>query len=122
MRPLAIAAMSIAMLAPAKAGDNSCLGVVTVGKEWSMIEVADIEIAFEGKRYVQPGYKCRFLTASKIGRQILSKCPNGSSCSVSMPLPRGGMPDLGPPIPRDEIPDHAPLVFTIKQILSVERD
>jgi hypothetical protein len=63
----------------ALAGDNSCLGIVATGLKWSTITG---EAIGEQKPYV-----CRFLTSSKIGRQILAKCPGGTSCLIEMPLP-----------------------------------
>jgi hypothetical protein len=79
------ALIAYAIISAASACDegNSCLGIVKVGKEWSTI-TDDVG---------QPGpdgpHVCRFLTASKVGRQILSKCPDGSRCYVEMPRVRG---------------------------------
>jgi hypothetical protein len=88
----------------AQAGDNSCVGIVAVGKEWSTIDAT-----VPG----QKPYVCRFLTNSKIGQRILSKCPNGSTCEIAMPLPRGGFS-----IERTMNP---PSLVTVKKLDYVEK-
>jgi hypothetical protein len=60
------------------AGSNSCFGVVSAGPKWSTITETIV-----GQR----PYVCQFLTSSKIGRQILAKCPDGTTCNIEMPLP-----------------------------------
>jgi hypothetical protein len=91
-----------ALVSAASADDNSCFGIVKVGEEWSTIT----------DHIGQPGpegpYACRFLTASRVGRHILSKCTDGSTCYIEMPMPRRGFP----PSP----------VNTVKKVLLVERD
>ena len=89
LKPLAIAAMSIATLAPAKAGDNSCLGKIVVEGSQAKIIVHAIEI---GDGSMQPAFVCgTFAVNSSVGRRILKVCPNGSTCFVNQDLPPGGM-------------------------------
>jgi hypothetical protein len=66
------------------------------------------------KQVVQRGPKRILVRApvnyrSKVGRQILKQCPNGSTCSIEMPLPPGGVPTPDPKKP--------PPITTVKTIL-----
>jgi hypothetical protein len=94
-----IAIALIAAASPALAGDYSCNGKVRVGAEQSLIIADD-----------RPDHVCVFATKSKLGRQILKQCPDGSRCGVQLPLP-----------PDDNVPDGE-RVTTIKQIEYVNRD
>jgi hypothetical protein len=51
----------------ASAGDNSCAGVISVGKEWTTMFDKDL-----------PDNTCRFKTDSDMGRKILAACPHHS--------------------------------------------
>jgi hypothetical protein len=87
LKPLAVAATLIATLAPAKAGDNSCLGKIVVEGSQAKIVVEPIKAGSE-----QPARVCgTFAVASSVGQRILKICPNGSECFVNQPLPRGGV-------------------------------
>ena len=61
------------------AGSNTCSGVVTVGVEWTTVK-GDVD------DYAPDG--CRVRSSSTIGRRILAVCPDGSTCSISIPLNR----------------------------------
>lgn len=85
-----LATLAIASGSPAAAGDYSCNGKVTVGAEHSLI----IAPRFADRPDLSPPHDCVFATNSKVGRQILKQCPDGSDCLVELPLPlHGGVPD-----------------------------
>lgn len=89
MKTIAIAlALSVAAITTAAAGDNSCAGLIIVGKEWTTI--IDKEL---------PDNTCRFKTDSDMGRTILSACPDGSFCFVEMPLPERDRNTKRTPVP-----------------------
>jgi hypothetical protein len=80
LKPLAVAVMSVAMLAAAHAGDNSCRGVTSVKKDFVYVtERPDL-------RSNPPMPPCRAPLSSAIGKRILASCPVGSDCTVEMPL------------------------------------
>jgi hypothetical protein len=88
MKRIFLAAVAVlALTAPAIAGDNSCLGKIIVeGSRASIISPAEKLGDFE-----QPAHVCgTFAVDSKVGRQILKICPNGSECFVNQDLPPGG--------------------------------
>jgi hypothetical protein len=70
MRKIILAAALLTLSAPAHAGDRLCQGKIVVSKEWTTVD--------------EDG--CRFKTNSKIGRQILAVCPDGSICSFDSEL------------------------------------
>jgi hypothetical protein len=71
-----IAALALAVTAAssvAQAGDNRCLGVITAS--WQpLLRVVDD----------QGEAVCRFDDRSKVGKQILSKCPVGTKCEIEL--------------------------------------
>jgi hypothetical protein len=86
MKPLAIAAMSIAMLAPAKAGDTSCRGTLTVGPEWVTVpDEATVPLPRDHPRYT-PNVICRVKTGSPIAKRILRICTDGQYCDISLSI------------------------------------
>jgi hypothetical protein len=72
------AIVTVASITAAHAGVNSCEGTVHVGTEWTTV-------IGEFGNYAPNG--CRFLTASKLGRRILTACPDGSQCMIDVSLP-----------------------------------
>ena len=68
MRKIILAAALLTLAAPVHAGDRLCQGKIVVSKEWTTVD--------------EDG--CRFKTNSKIGRQILAVCPDGSTCSFDL--------------------------------------
>ena len=81
---LAAAIPLVMMTSAAIAGSYSCMGKVTVGAEQSRIDQINSS----------PEHTCLFATNSKAGRKILKQCPDGSECSVELPLPlHGGVPE-----------------------------
>jgi hypothetical protein len=77
LKPLALAILSLAMLAPAQAGDNSCSGTISTDKNWVYI----VDHPTHGN---VP--ECRAKLDSNAGRRILAICQEGSSCTVHLPL------------------------------------
>jgi hypothetical protein len=57
--------------------DSYCRGVVHVEGEWAAVSDPASPI------YWRMG--CRFQTSSEVGRKILSTCPDGSLCLITMP-------------------------------------
>ena len=74
MKSLAVAAMTVAMLAPAKAGSNECSGPIVTDKEWIRINEELNE---------RP---CRVKLNSNLGRRVLAVCPVGANCTLYLPI------------------------------------
>jgi hypothetical protein len=73
---------ALAFASSAHAGDNSCLGKIVVNGDQAKIVVVVPDL---------PAYVCgTFAVNSAVGQRILKICPNGSTCSIDQPLPRGG--------------------------------
>jgi hypothetical protein len=83
---LAAAALTLALICHAHAGDTSCRGTVVVGPEWTTVEdEATVPLPKDHPRYA-PNSICRFKTESPLGKRILAKCPNGSQCEISLSI------------------------------------
>jgi hypothetical protein len=89
MKALTAIALTLAMMAASssssQAGDNRCVGVITDPPPWRplMLVVDD-----------QNEEVCRFDDRSKVGKQILRKCPVGTACEIALPLTRGVAPKI----------------------------
>lgn len=79
---LVSAAILIASVIAAHAGDNSCNGTIVVGPKMTKIE----------STFTSPStgevvnVSCSFLSGSSVGRRILKTCPAGSECSIDLDL------------------------------------
>jgi hypothetical protein len=103
MKPLKILislnlTVMLAFARPAMAGSNECEGLVKVGKEWTTVKSDLGDFAPDG---------CRFRTASKLGRHILAECPDGSNCTINVPL------DL---IPKNPNEHQSPIITKIDSV------
>jgi hypothetical protein len=66
----------------AQAGDNRCVGVVTLVEPWHpTLRVIDD----------QDEEACRFDPTSNVGKQILRKCPIGTACEIARALSHKGL-------------------------------
>jgi len=67
--------ISVAIPSVSKAGYDRCEGLVQVGPDvWSIV-ISNRDNSV-----------CWFESYSKAGHEILAECPNGSVCSISLPL------------------------------------
>jgi hypothetical protein len=89
MRKLLITTAAVfAFAGAAHAGDNSCLGKIVVNGDQAKIVAQAIKLPGLPE---QPAWTCgTFSASSGVGQKILKVCPNGSTCSIDQPLPRGG--------------------------------
>lgn len=104
MKTITIAALALAITTASsgisQAGDNRCLGVITAVAPWHpTLRVIDD----------RDGEVCRFDPYSKVGKQILRKCPVGSKCEIELTLPPNGDTST------------LPRVQLITKVVSVER-
>ena len=89
MKTLATIALTLAITAASSAsyaGDNRCLGTVTNQPGWRPASLPVVVMIIDD----QDEEVCRFDPTSKVGQQILRKCPRGSTCEIALPLPRNG--------------------------------
>jgi hypothetical protein len=83
---LAIAALVFA--GAVQAGDNSCLGTIVINGDQAKVVAQAIKLPGLPE---QPAWICAtFSASSAVGQKILKVCPNGSTCLIDQPLPRGG--------------------------------
>jgi hypothetical protein len=84
MKKLLIAlAMTVALVGPASAGANDCIGTVMTDKDW--VYVVDLgSVADPGGSYTAEGRLCQAPLKSRNARRILATCPVGSLCDVDV--------------------------------------
>jgi hypothetical protein len=85
---LIITAAVLAFASAAQAGDNSCLGTIIINGDQAKVVAQAIKLPGLPE---QPAWVCAtFSASSAVGQKILKVCPNGSTCLIDQPLPRGG--------------------------------
>ncbi|HVG51655.1 MAG TPA: hypothetical protein VM867_08485 [Xanthobacteraceae bacterium] len=80
MRTILLVTAAVLTSTAAHAGSNACEGIVTIGPEWTIVE---------SEHKPADGYYatgCKFRTQTKLGKRVLKECPQGSLCTLDLPL------------------------------------
>jgi hypothetical protein len=90
MKAFAIFLFATALLpltaSTAFAGDNSYMGKIVAGPEWTTMEdETRVPLPKDHPNYT-PNSIVRFKTASDLGKRILRTCPNGSRCWIRLSI------------------------------------